>query len=122
MGASWLDIERKHQAVSEASKDLEWKEPLSDVGVSGKVRVWRGVPDYAEDFIRPGDLVTTDPDSARRYAPRGKLLQADVYSHELLYHQRTGREVEFEYAGQFRVGEPVNPEGTIEVYQRAKWR
>jgi hypothetical protein len=116
MGASWADIKAKHKAIFEMSKDLDWQEPLSDVGVPGKVRVWRGVPNYAEDWIKSGDLVTTDPDSAWRYAPRGKLIEADVYPHELLYHQRTGREVEFKYIGKHPAGEPVNPQGTVDRY------
>lgn len=88
---------------------LGFGEPLSTVGVNGDVRVWRGVPTYAEDTVRPGDLVTTDPDMAWNYASRrGKLIEADIDASLLTYHQRTGAyEVELRYAGTRPTGRVV---------------
>jgi len=116
MGRSWAYIKRKHGEVFEASKTLDWQQPLADV-VKGQVRVWRGVPDYAGDQIRTGDLVTTDPASAWAYSNRrGKLLEADIPTTALTYHQRTGNEVEFKYIGKEAAGERVHPQGTIDRY------
>jgi len=99
----------QHAALRLVVPLLGFGEPLSTVGVNGDVRVWRGVPTYAEDTVRPGDLVTTDPDMAWNYASRrGKLIEADIDASLLTYHQRTGAyEVELRYAGTRPTGRVV---------------
>ncbi len=69
----------------------------------------RGVPAYADDDLRTGDLVTTDEDQARLYSGRrGKVIEADVDATRLTYHQWTGRsEVELRYIGGAPVGRVV---------------
>lgn len=74
-------------------------ERLSAAGVTEPVEVWRAVPSYAEDRLRPGDLVSTSPDVGH-YAPRGKVIHARIRPEDLEYYQqaRPG-EVELRYVG-----------------------
>ena len=61
---------------------------LSDLVGSEPVYVYRWVPDYAADEIRPGDYVLLDPEEGRHYGgPRGKLLIARVPTTLLEYQQ-----------------------------------
>lgn len=60
------------------------------------VYVYRWVPDYADDVIRPGDHVLLDPEEGRHYGgPRGKRLTARVLARLLEYRQGD----EYVYAG-----------------------
>lgn len=90
--------------------DLTYGDPISDA-VAGRVLVFRGVPSWADPRIRPGDLVTTDPDSAWAYAMhRGRLLAAEIDAKDLVYYQRTaGREIEMQYVGMAPVGGQIDP-------------
>jgi len=99
----------QHGAVLKAAARLDFGEVLSAAGVNGPVRVWRGVPRYAEDHLRPGDLVTIDPEMAWAYASRrGKLIEADVDASLLTYYQRANpHEVELRYIGQRPTGHVV---------------
>ena len=97
-------------AVSRAARErLLFGQSLVMAGIRGPVRVWRGVPSYAEDTLRTGDLVTTEEEKARLYAGRrGKVVEADVNAAFLTYHQWTGRsEVELRYIGDKPVGHVV---------------
>jgi hypothetical protein len=89
---------------------LEYGEPVSDA-VSGQVLVFRGIPAWAEPRIRPGDLVTTDPDSAWAYAMRrGRLLSAEIDARELVYYQKASpTELELQYTGSAPAGHAIDP-------------
>lgn len=97
-----------HEAIRRA--DLSYGDLVSDA-VKGPVLAFRGVPSWADPMIRPGDLVTTDPDSAWAYAMRrGRLLAAEIDAKDLVYYQRTGgREIEMQYVGRAKTGGPVDP-------------
>jgi hypothetical protein len=63
-------------------------ELLSDLVGNKNVYVYRWVPDYADDAIRPGDYVLLDPDEGRHYGGRnGKRLTARVSASLLEYQQ-----------------------------------
>lgn len=63
-------------------------ELLSDLIGTESVYVYRWVPDYADDVIRPGDYILLDPDEGRHYGGRnGKRLTARVSSTLLEYQQ-----------------------------------
>lgn len=103
-----MPAEAAHETIRAA--DLAYGDPVSEA-ISGPVVVFRGVPSWADPRIRPGDLVTTDPDSAWAYAMRrGRLLAAEIDARNLVYYQRTGgREIEMQYVGVLPIGGPVDP-------------
>ena len=74
-----------------------------------RVEVYRGVPGWADDVIRTGDLVTTNQDMAWDYASRrGKLIAATVDLADLVEYQRPRPdEVEYRYVGSKAIGSVV---------------
>ena len=67
---------------------LAFGERLADLIGQEYVYVYRWVPDYADNVIRPGDYVLLDPDEGRHYGgPNGKRLTARVLSNLLEYRQ-----------------------------------
>jgi len=97
-----------HEKIRAA--DLTYGDPVSDA-VRDDILVFRGIPSWADPRIRPGDLVTTDPDSAWAYAMhRGRLIAARIDTRNLVYYQKTaGREIEMQYVGTVPVGGQIDP-------------
>lgn len=88
--------------------DLTYGDNLASKGIPGTMRVYRGVPDYAEDTLRPNDFVITDPDMAWAYSGnRGKLIAADIPTDKLQFHQANNNRYELRYIGNEPIGEPA---------------
>lgn len=67
---------------------------LSDLIGQDNVYVYRWVPNYAGDEVRPGDYVLLDPEEGQHYGgPNGKRLIARVPAALLEYQQ--GNEYKF---------------------------
>ena len=53
-----------------------------------KVTVYRGVPSYADDALRPGDYVMLDREPVVHYSlPRGRVVSSEVDASDLEYRQ-----------------------------------